>query len=109
LSLDTLLDNHQDLTQVICGDFNVHEQSWLSSTHSSVAGIAARDFSDSRGLSQLVDFLTCGEAILDLGLYGHQGSIQPLPAFNISDHLVLLVSVLTSDFNFVSPSAPPRM
>ena len=34
LSLDTLLDNHQDLTPFICGDFNVHEQSWLSSTHS---------------------------------------------------------------------------
>ena len=29
LSLDALLDNHQDLTPFICGDFNVHEQSWL--------------------------------------------------------------------------------
>ena len=28
------------------------------------------------GLLQLVDFLTRGNAILDLVLYGHQGSIQ---------------------------------
>ena len=36
---------------------------------------AARDFSDSRGLSQLVDFPTRGDAILELILYGHQGSV----------------------------------
>ena len=59
-SLDTLLDNHQHLIPFICGDFNVYEQSWLSSTHSSAAGTATKDFSDSRGLLQLVDFLTRG-------------------------------------------------
>ena len=45
--LDTLLDNHQHLTPFIC-DFNAHEHSWLSSTHSSAAETATKDFSDSR-------------------------------------------------------------
>ena len=47
-SLDTLLDSHQHPTPFICGDFNVHEHSWLSSTHSSAAGTITKDFSDSR-------------------------------------------------------------
>lgn len=109
--LDTLLDNHQNLTPLICGDFNVHEQSWLSSTHFSTAGTATKDFSDSRELSQLVDFPTRGGAILDLVFYGHQRSIQPLPAFNTSDHLVLLVivSISNSDFVAVSPHTSAKI
>ena len=105
-SLDTLLDSHQHLTPFICGDFNVHEHSWLSSTHSSTAGTATKDFSDSRGLLQLVDFPTRGTAILDLVLYGHQGSIQSFSAFNTSDHLVLLVTVSMSTPDFVISSLP---
>ena len=108
LSLDTLLDSHQHLTPFICGDFNVHEHSWLSSSHSSAAGTATKDFSDSRGLLQLVDFPTRGNAILDLVLYGHQGSIQSFPAFNTSDHLVLLVTVSISTSDFVISSTPPH-
>ena len=78
----------------------------MSSTHSSAAGTATKDFSDSRGLVQLVDFPTRGTAILDLVLYGHQGSIQSFPAFNTSDHLVLLVTVSMSTPDFVISSPP---
>ena len=60
------------------------------------------------GLLQLVDFLTRGNAILDLVLYGHQGSIQSFPAFNTSDHLVLLVTVSISTSDFVISSTPPH-
>ena len=81
LVYDPLLDSHQHLTPFIYGDFNVHEHSWLSSTNSSGAGTATKDFSDSRGLLQLVDFPIHGTAILDLVLYGHQGSILSFPTF----------------------------
>ena len=106
-----LLENHQHLTPFICGDFNVHENSWLSSTHSSAAGTVTKDFSDSRGLFQLVDFPTRGNAILDLVFYSHQGSIQSFPAFNTSDHLFLLaiVSISTSDLVTVSPPLHSRV
>ena len=49
--LDTLLDKHS-LPPVICGDFNVHESSWLHSTHTSSAGTATLDFCESRNLLQ---------------------------------------------------------
>ena len=55
-----------------------------------------------RGLLQLVDLPTRSHAILDLILFGHQGSIQSFPAFNTSDHLVLLVTVSISNSDFVS-------
>ena len=83
--MDTLQDNHQHITPIITGEFNV--DSWLSYTHSSAAGTATKDFSDSRGLFQHLDS-TCGNAILDLVFYGHQGSIQLFPAFKTSYHLV---------------------
>ena len=50
--LDKLLDTNSSLSLVICDDFNVHEASWLRSSHTSVAGTAALDFCESRGLHQ---------------------------------------------------------
>ena len=40
------------------------------------AGAAIKNFSDSRGLLLLTDFLTHGNAIMDLVLYVYQGSIN---------------------------------
>ena len=42
--LDTLLDKHSFMSPVICGDFNVHEFSWLHLIHTSSAGTAMLDF-----------------------------------------------------------------
>ena len=63
---------------MICGDFNVHESSWLHSTHTSSAGTATLDFCESRNLLQLVDFPTRRDAILDLIL---SGLVEELPNF----------------------------
>lgn len=35
--LDKLLDSNTSLSPVICGDFNVHEVSWLNSSHLQLA------------------------------------------------------------------------
>ena len=48
--LDKLLDSNTSLSPVICGDFNVHEASWLHSSHISTVGTAALDSCESRGL-----------------------------------------------------------
>ena len=73
---------------MICGDFNVHESSWLHSTHTSSAGTATLDFCESRNLLQLVDFPTRRDAILDLILSEHPGLVEELPcgkAFTLFD------------------------
>ena len=55
-NLDHLLDKYPSMSSVICGDFNVHESTWLHSSHSSSAGTATLDFCESRGLRQLGNF-----------------------------------------------------
>ena len=65
-NLDHLLDKYPLLSPVICGDFNVHESTWLHSSHTSSAGTATLDFCESRGLYQLITFPTRLNAILDL-------------------------------------------
>ena len=90
-----LLDSNNLLSPVICGDFNVHETSWLNSSHTSTAGTAALDFCESRGLHQLVQFSTRQDAVLDLILSEQMGSTSRLPNLNTSDHVVILLSLAT--------------
>ena len=45
---------------------NVHEASWLKSSHTSTAATVALDFCEFRGLHQLIHFLTQQDAKLDL-------------------------------------------
>ena len=94
--LDMLLDSNTSLSPVICGDFNVHEASWLHSSHTSTAGTAALDFCESRGLHQLVSFSTRQGAILDLILSEHNGTTTQLPNLNTSDHVAIFLSLATS-------------
>ena len=56
--LDKLLNADLSLSPMIYGYFNVHGVSWLHSSHTSVTGVAALDFCESRGLHQLVSFPT---------------------------------------------------
>ena len=86
---DKLLGSNNSLSPVICGDFNVHETSWLNSSHTSTAGTAALDFCESRGLHQLVHFSSRQDAILDLILSEHTGSTSRLPNLNTSDHVAI--------------------
>ena len=100
--LDRLLDRYPSISPIICGDFNVHESTWLQSGHTSSAGTATLDFCESRGLHQLVHFPTRFNTILDLVLSDCPGSAQALPNLNTSDHVVILVAF--SSFTNVSPA-----
>ena len=91
-SLDSLLNQNVLLSPVVCGDFNVHESVWLQSSHTFSAGTATMDFCDSRGFHQLITFPTHQNAILDLVISEHTGTVQVLPNFNTSDHVAILVS-----------------
>ena len=102
--LDTLLDKHS-LPPVICGDFNVHESSWLHSTHTSSAGTATLDFCESRNLLQLVDFPTRRDAILDLILSEHSGLVKELPNLNASDHVAILLRLDNLIIPIITPPA----
>ena len=101
--LDTLLDKHSFMSPVICGNFNVHESSWLHSIHTSSAGTAMLDFCESRNLHQLVDFPTRRDAILDLILSEHSGLVEQLPNLNTSDHVAILLRLET----LTIPTATP--
>ena len=92
-NLDHLLDTYPTVSPVICGDFNVHESTWLHSSHTSSTGAATLDFCESRGLHQLVNFPTWLNAILDLVLSENPGSTQALLNLNTSDHVVVLLTL----------------
>ena len=105
--LDLLLDSNTSLSPVICGDFNVHEASWLHSPHTTAAGTAALDFCESRGLHQLIRFPTRLGAMLDLILSEHTGTTIQLPNLNTSDHVTIYLSLrISSYFSTIAP--PPR-
>ena len=94
LSVTYLLFHHWILYWIITSIW-FHEQSWLSSTHSSAAGTATKDFSDSRGLLQLVDSLTRGNAILDFVFYGHSVSLIGHCIDSVSNSLNALIKLST--------------
>ena len=67
----------------------------LHSSHTSIAGTATLDFCESRGLHQLVNFPTQLNAIMDLVLSENPGSTQALLNLNTSDHVVVLLTLLS--------------
>ena len=95
-----LLDKYPLMSFVIC---DIHESTWLHSSHTSSAGMATLDFCESRGLCQLVNFPSRLNAILDLVLTEHPGSIQALLNLNTSNHVVVLVT-LSSFTNVITPA-----
>ena len=105
-NLDHVLDKYPSLSPVVCGDFNVHESTWLNSTHTTRAGTATLDFCESRGLHQLVAFPTRLNAILDLVMTEYPGSVQALPNLNTSDHVAVLL--MLSSLTYVS-TPPDRL
>ena len=74
------------LPMIIMGDFNVHHQDWLSSTHTSTAGRSLLEFCEYSGLSQLVTEPTRGDVILDLVITEYEGHILYHPHLGTSDH-----------------------
>jgi hypothetical protein len=91
--LSSFIGSHVGLKLVLVGDFNVHHQQWLGSSHTSSAGEEAKDFCDSFGLEQIVDFGTRNNAVLDLCMTSLDGSVEKLPNLNKSDHATLFVSL----------------
>ena len=80
---------------IIVGDFNVHESDWLGSAFTSPAGTALRNFCELFGLSQLVDRGTRKEAILDLAISEHTGTVSYYPHLGTSDHIAVFLSFNT--------------
>ena len=97
------MDTYASVLPVICGDFNIHESSWLHFNHTSSTGTATLDFCESRDVHQRVNFPTRLNAILDLVLSENPGSTQALPNFNTSDHVVVLLT-LPSFTNAIIPA-----
>ena len=102
--LDKLLVSNTSLSPVI-RDFNVHEASWLKSSHTSTAGTAALDSYESRELHQLIHFPTQPDAMLDLLLSEHTGTVTRLPNLYNSDHVAIFISLATSYHSVLMP--PP--
>ena len=88
---DITKDKKQQALMV--GDFNAHEEEWLNSAKTDAAGKATRQFSESRGLLQLVSKPTRSEAILDLAVGPYEGGVTHLPHCGSSDHQTLLVTL----------------
>ena len=103
INLDRLLDKYPLLSPVI----NVHESTWLYSSHTSSSGMATLDFCESRGLHQLVTFPTCLNAILDLIMTEYPSSTRALPNLNTSDHVAVLLTL--SSFTHVIILADHRV
>ena len=84
---------------VLLGDFNVHNNSWLSfSGNTNVAGIECEAFASTHNFSQLIDFATrIPDALnqsshtLDLFLtnFPHSYNIESFPPIGSSDHLLI--------------------
>ena len=57
--MDQLLSSHPNSLFLICGDFNCHHASWLGvGTPLTCYGTSTKDFCDSLGMTQSVNFLT---------------------------------------------------
>ena len=58
-SLNHFISTH-NLAMILLGDFNVHHQEQLDSSHTSAAGSSLQEFCELNGLAQLVDTPTRG-------------------------------------------------
>ena len=71
-NMDKLLSSHPNSLFLKCGDVNCHHASWLSvGTSLTCHGTSAKDFCDSLGLTQFVNFLTGSQSMLT--------GFQPVP------------------------------
>ena len=80
--------DHPGIPLILVGDFNAHHKEWLcSAVPTDYAGIATREFCESFGLHQYVDFPTRGPNSLDLIMSTFEGSATALPNLGTSDHV----------------------
>ena len=80
--------DHPGIPLVLMGDFNVHHKEWLcSAVDTDFAGIVTKEFCESFGLHQYVDFPTRGPNTLDLIISTFTGSAVALPNLGTSDHV----------------------
>ena len=85
---------------LMAGDFNVHSESWLSSTKTTPAGDYTEEICTAHGLQQHVKFATRGANRLDLVLsdLGNQVSVTSTNPIGNSDHITLLTTINTRPF-----------
>ena len=81
-----MLDN-PDRKVVLLGDFNLHNQDWITSSSTDAAGIEAEEMCAMFGLKQLVDFPTREHNTLDLVMSPIPGAATPVEPMGSSDHV----------------------
>ena len=94
--IDSTIDRvrQQGAKLVIAGDFNVHNNSWLQSSRTSLAGEAAEDMCAQHGLTQHVAEPTRGNNTLDLIMSDFQEPVEVdvLPPVGKSYHAVVVAT-----------------
>ena len=85
---------------ILAGDFNVHNEDWLGSSHTTIAGETAEDMCYQQHLQQYVNDATRGHNILDLVMSDIPNHVTTLlhPPLGRSHH-----AVITADFQ-LTPS-----
>jgi len=112
---DTSLIQHLDETLsqqlpynnvIIAGDFNVHNEEWLGSSKTTLAGEALEDVCTIHDLVQHVHEPTRGNAILDLVMSNFHGSVESHSASPLgkSDHSVVLCDFPCDDIRGEEPA-----
>ena len=86
-----MLDN-PDRKVVLLGDFNLHNQDWITSCSTDAAGIEAEEMCAMFGLKQLVDFPTREHNTLDLVMSPTPGAATPVEPMGSSDHVSVSIT-----------------
>ena len=105
-NLGHLLDKYPQLSPVICGEIlmSTNLPGCIPAIPQVLVPHATLDFCESRGLHQLVTFLTHLNAILDLVMTEYSSSFQALPNLSTSDHVAVLLT-LSSFTHVVTPAS----
>ena len=79
---------HPGKKMIIMGDLNCHHKEWLcSAVPTDYAGVVTKEFCETFGLFQYVDFPTRGPNTLDLIMSLSPGAAEALPNLGTSDHV----------------------
>ena len=94
---------------ILYGDFNVHNQGWICSDKTDAGGILAQEFAEMFGMSQLVNFPTRLENMLDLIFSDAEASAMPNMRFGTSDHKSIGIVFQTKEVIADEEKRPDRL
>lgn len=79
---------------IIIGDFSIHHQDWLCSTHTLAVGRSCFEFGEYNGLSQLVTESNQRDTILDLIITEFEGHVLYHSHLGTSYHVSLIIHLM---------------